>query len=256
MFSLAGPAGLVYAPRTTSDTEASQTPMNPSARTRRRGAREAGADDAAARQRMSPAATVDRAAFPDLAARLAVDGGAASARFRALLAEGRPDPRRRRDGHDALRGRPPVRRPAGGLEPHPARRRAPDPARLSRGRLADPADQHLRRQPPAARAPRPRGSRRRAEPDGGDPAPRRGRRRRRRGARRRRHRPVRARSWRPLGTLDEDEAVDVFARAGGRADRGRRRPDLDRDDVRPRRDRGGDPRASGGPRPASRSSRR
>jgi 5-methyltetrahydrofolate--homocysteine methyltransferase len=36
------------------------------------------------------AATIDRAAFPDPAARLAVDGGAASARFRALLAEGGP----------------------------------------------------------------------------------------------------------------------------------------------------------------------
>ncbi|HEY4633938.1 MAG TPA: homocysteine S-methyltransferase family protein [Candidatus Limnocylindrales bacterium] len=36
------------------------------------------------------AETVDHAAFPDRAARLAVDGGAASARFRALLAEGGP----------------------------------------------------------------------------------------------------------------------------------------------------------------------
>jgi 5-methyltetrahydrofolate--homocysteine methyltransferase len=36
------------------------------------------------------AETVDRAAFPDRAARLAVDGGAASARFHALLAEGGP----------------------------------------------------------------------------------------------------------------------------------------------------------------------
>jgi 5-methyltetrahydrofolate--homocysteine methyltransferase len=34
--------------------------------------------------------TVDRAAFPDRATRLAIDGGAASARFRALLDEGGP----------------------------------------------------------------------------------------------------------------------------------------------------------------------
>ena len=72
------------------DTEASQTPMNPSARTRRRGAREAGADDEAARQQMTSAVPVDPLAFPDLATRRSVDGGVAAARWQALLDEGGP----------------------------------------------------------------------------------------------------------------------------------------------------------------------
>jgi 5-methyltetrahydrofolate--homocysteine methyltransferase len=64
--------------------------MNPSARTRRRGAREAGADDEAARRGMSSATTVDPLAFPDLATRRSVDGGVAAARWQALLDEGGP----------------------------------------------------------------------------------------------------------------------------------------------------------------------
>ena len=73
---------------------------------------------------------------------------------------GPSDPGGRGDGHDALRGRPAVRRPARGLEPRPSRRRPPDPARLPRGRLADHPHEHVRREPAAAQAQRPRGQRR------------------------------------------------------------------------------------------------
>ena len=104
-------------------------------------------------------------------------------------------------------------------------------------------------------AARPRHARRRAEPDGGDPAPGRGRRGRRPGARRRRHRADRR---------DHGAARDArrgrgrrrLRRAGGGADRRRRRPDLDRDDVAPVGDRGGDPRRPAGVGRRSRSSRR
>jgi 5-methyltetrahydrofolate--homocysteine methyltransferase len=63
--------------------------MTLSGRTRRRGARESGADDPAARRGMASAA-VDPLAFPDLAARRSVDGGVATARWQALLDEGGP----------------------------------------------------------------------------------------------------------------------------------------------------------------------
>ena len=119
----------------------------------------------------------------------------------------RPGLRRRRDGHDALRQRPAVRRSARGLEPRPPGRHPPDPARLHRRGLADPAHQHLRRQPGAAEAQRPRRLGRRAEPDRGDPAPRRGGRRGRARARRRRHRAVRR---------DRRAARDAALRGGGR----------------------------------------
>ena len=49
---------------------------------------------------------------------------------------GRPDHRRRRDGDDALRQRPPVRRPTGDLEPGAPGRHPAHPARLPRGRFA------------------------------------------------------------------------------------------------------------------------
>ena len=42
----------------------------------------------------------------------------------------------------------------------------------------------------------------------------------------------------PLGTLDYDEAVDVFAEQAALAGGRRGRPHLDRDDVRPQRDQG------------------
>ena len=88
----------------------------------------------------------------------------------------------------------------------------------------------------------------RAQPDGGDPPPGRGRRGRRPGARRGRHRADRR---------DHGAARDARRGRGGRrlrragrgADRRRRRRDLDRDDVAPVRDRGGDPRAPARRRP-------
>ena len=136
---------------------------------------------------------------------------AANARWRALLAEGGTDPRRRRDGHDAVRGRAPVRRPARGLERQPARGRPADPSRLPRRRLADRDDEHVRRQPPPAAAPRARRAGHRAEPDRGDPR-----------SARRSTRPAAgrsspatsgrpARSWRRSGRSSEEEAVEVFA---------------------------------------------
>ena len=76
---------------------------------------------AAAARAAEPLAAFDPAAFPDRETRLAIEGGKASASFRDLL-DGRPDHRRRRDGHDALRQRPPVRRSARGLEPRPTPR--------------------------------------------------------------------------------------------------------------------------------------
>ena len=58
-------------------------------RTRRRSARETGADDAAARHGMA-SADVDPLAFPDLTARRSIDGGVAAARWQALLDEDGP----------------------------------------------------------------------------------------------------------------------------------------------------------------------
>ena len=63
--------------------------MTLAGKTRRRGARETGADDPAARRGMN-AAAVDPLAFPDLAARRSADGGVAAARWQALLDEGGP----------------------------------------------------------------------------------------------------------------------------------------------------------------------
>ena len=121
--------------------------------------------------------------------------------------------------------------------------------RIHRGylgrRLQDPADQHLRRQPAAARALRAPEPRRRPEPDRGDPPPGRGGCGRRLGARCRRHRAER---------LDHGAARDA---GGGRRDRrvrragrcprrGRRRHHLDRDDVGPGGDQDGDRRCPPG----------
>jgi 5-methyltetrahydrofolate--homocysteine methyltransferase len=64
--------------------------MDPTSRTRRRRARETGADDEASRRRMGSAATVDPLAFPDVEARRSAEGGVAAARWQALLDEGGP----------------------------------------------------------------------------------------------------------------------------------------------------------------------
>ena len=161
-------------------------------------------------------------------------------RERALARADRrqPDgPGRWRDGHDALRQRSDVRRPARGLEPVQARRHPPDPSRLPRRRVADPHDQHVRWQPDAAQPARAPGPRRRAQPDRRDPPAQRGRRGRWRCAGRRRHRPER-RDPRPDRDARLRRGGRHLRRAGCRA-RGRwRRPHLDRDDVRPDRDQG------------------
>ena len=151
----------------------------------------------------------------------------------------RPDPRGRRDGHDAVRQRPAVRRSARDVEPRPSGDRPADPARLHRGRFADRPDQHVRRQPAPAPAARPAGSRRRAQPHGRDPPPQRGAGGRRSGAGRGRHRTQR-RDRRPARHARLRRGGRRVPRAGGVARRGRGRPDLDRDDVRPERDQGGD----------------
>ena len=163
-------------------------------------------------------------------------------RERALARADRREPdghRRWRDGHDAVRQRPDVRRPARGLEPVQARRHPPDPPRLPRRRVADPHDQHVRWQPDAAQPARSPGPRRRAQPDRRDPPAQRGRCGRWRRPGRRRHRAER-------GDPGPDRDARLrrggrhLRRAGGRARRRRRRPHLDRDDVRPDRDQGRD----------------
>ena len=164
--------------------------------------------------------------------------GAASERWRALVEANHDGHGRRRDGHDAVRERPAVRRPARGLEPDPARGRPADPPRLSRGRLADPADQHVRRQPAAAR---PASASRTASPSSTRPprscsAPR--SRRAGGGALVAGDIGPSGAIIAPIGTLDYDEAVDIFAEQAAAAGRRRRRPHLDRDDVRPDRDQG------------------
>ena len=150
----------------------------------------------------------DPPAFPDLAERRRADGGAAAPRWRALIAPAdRSSPTARWARCSSRTASSSAIRPRSGTSPSPMSSAGSSAATSSR--LADPADQHVRRQPAPAR---PHGlrSRRRPEPDRGDPAPRRGRRRRRRRARRRRHRAER-RDRRAVGTLDYDEAVDIFA---------------------------------------------
>ena len=179
----------------------------------------------------------DPAAFPGLEERRRADGGAASARWRELLDANTTIIADGAMGTMLFANGLHVRRPARGLEPVQAGRHPPDPPRLPRRRLADPHDQHVRRQPDAAQPARPPGPRRGAQPDRGDPAAQRGRRRRRRRPRGRRHRSER-----------RDPRADRHARlrrggrhlrrAGGRAGGRRRRPHLDRDDVRPARDQG------------------
>ena len=179
----------------------------------------------------------DPAAFPGLDERRRADGGAASARWRELIdanttiiADGAMGTMLFANG--LLFGDPPEVWNLSQARRHPA-----DPPRLPRRRLADPHDQHVRRQPDAAQPARPPGSRRGAQPDRGDPGPQRGGRRRRRRAGGRRHRSER-----------RDPRADRHARlrrggrhlrrAGGGARGRRRRPHLDRDDVRPARDQG------------------
>ncbi len=168
---------------------------------------------------------------------------------------GRPGPRGRGDGHDAVRVRSPVRRPAGGLEPDPARGRPADPPRLSRRRVAHRHDQHVRRQPASPRIAQPRPAGRGAEPDRGGPASLRGGRDGRARARRGRHRPDRGDHG-----ADRDARLRGgrrrLRRAGGGARRGRRGPDLDRDDVGSHRGQGRHRGRSAGRHPGSRSSRR
>ena len=200
---------------------------------RARGRRQTAAADAAS-------ADVDHRRFPDVATRRADRRrqGQRSASA-TLLGRGRADPRRRRDGHDAVRERPPVRRSARGLEPDPARRHPAHPARLPRGRVADHHDQHVRWQPARGSGCTAMPTRvdelnrtaailARAEVDAAGGTRARGR----------RHRAAAARSSQPLGTLDYDDRGRRLPRAGGLARRRRRRPHLDRDDVRSQRDQG------------------
>ena len=181
--------------------------------------------------------------------------GPANARWRALLAEGGADPGRRRDGHDALCVRAPVRRPARGMECQQLRSRPADPPRLPGRRLADRHDEHVRREPAAAAPPRAGQAGRRAQPDGGDPPPGRGRCGRRPRTRRRRHRADR-RDHGAARDAGRGRGGRRLRGAGGGPDRRRGRPDLDRDDVPPVRDRGGDPRRPPGVGRRSRSSPR
>ena len=70
-------------------TRRSRRASGPNGRERTNGRHGAG-DAAASGTAPTPLDAVDLARFPDLETRRAIDGGAASARFRALLAEGRP----------------------------------------------------------------------------------------------------------------------------------------------------------------------
>ena len=184
-----------------------------------------------------------------------IEATAANARWRALLAEGGPILADGAMGTMLF---------AAGLQfgdpPEAWNVSHPDVVRrIHRGYLdaglADRADEHLRRQPAAAPAPRPRHARRRAEPDRGDPAPRGGRRGRRPRPRRGRHRPV-GRDHGAARDARRGRGGRRLRRAGGGPGRGRRRPDLDRDDEPPLGDHGGDPRRPAGLARRSRSSRR
>ena len=181
----------------------------------------------------------DPAAFPGLEERRRADGGAASERWRELIAANRTVIADGAMGTMLFANGLHVRRPARGLEPVQARRHPADPPRLPRRRVADPHDQHVRWQPDAAQPARSPGPRRRAQPDRRDPPAQRGRCGRRRRARRRRHRAER-------GDPGPDRDARLrrggrhLRRAGGGARRRRRRPHLDRDDVRPDRDQGRD----------------
>ena len=154
---------------------------------------------------------VDLAVFPDRATRRAIDGGASSARWQALLDEGGPILADGAMGTMLFAAGLQFGDPPEVWNLDPAGRRPAHPPRLPRRRLADPADQHVRRQPRCAsgsttsRVGSPRSTRRPRCCSGP-----------------RSRRPAGGRSWpatsgrrgaimAPLGTLDHDEAVDVFA---------------------------------------------
>ena len=186
----------------------------------------------------------DTAAFPGVEERLRADGGAASERWRDLIAT-TDGPGRRGDGHHAVR-----RRAEFGDPPevwnltHPDVVRQ-DPPRLPRRGLADPHDEHLRGQSAAARACTTSRPGRRAQPDRRSAAPRRGRCGGGGALVAGDIGPTGA-IMAPTGTLAYDEAGRL--RRAGRWPRGRwRRPHLDRDDVRPDGDRGRDRRRPTGP---------
>ncbi len=155
----------------------------------------------------------------------------------------RADPRGRGDGHDAVRRRAVVGRPAGGLEPRPPGRRSRRAPRLPRRRFADPPYEHVRGQPPPAGPASPRRPRRAAQSDRRDPASRRGDGRGRGGAGGRRHRAERGDhgAARDARTRGRDRRVRG---TGGGPRGGWRRPVLDRDDVRPVGDGGSDCRCA------------
>ena len=153
----------------------------------------------------------DPAAFPGLDERLRADGGAASARWRELVATNRTIIADGATGtmlfaNGLLFGDPPEV-----WKLVEARRRpSAHPPRLPGRRVADPHDQHVRWQPDAPQPARAPGPRRGTEPDRGDPPAQRGRRSGRGCPRRGRHRSERG-DPRPDRTLDYDEAVDIFA---------------------------------------------
>ena len=224
----------------------------------RRGTRTRRLEEAAARDANGnghapprPAADVDHDAFPDQATRLAFDGGAASAKFRALLDRGRADPRRRGDGHDAVRERPPVRRSARGLEPRPPRRRsgASSAATSRPGRGSCSPTRSAATGSARAAAATTTASTSSTAPPRSCSGPRSTPPAATRSSPATSGRP--ARSSTPLGTLAYDEAVDIFREQAAVARRRRRRPHLDRDDVRPQRDQGGHRGRPRRPRPAS-----
>ena len=86
-----------------------------------------------------PTIEVDHAAFPDSATRLAVDGGAASAKFRALLDRGGPIIADGAMGTMLFANGLQFGDPPEVWNLVQARRHPADPPRLPRRRIADPA---------------------------------------------------------------------------------------------------------------------